>query len=392
MCTGSYVYATGCGVFRPSPVTSSTTRSSGPTSPAGDRRAERAERDAGRRLAEDAGRRARAAPCSRRSRPRRTAWIAPPVSRAVATAKSPSAGLPIASDRATVSGRTGVTGFCSWNAVATGLAALGLPSDQPRRRRRRRARAQRSSANPWPTLWNSAPEAIGMATTSGVAPAELLGDLVGERLRALGVVRAQVDVDEPPRKLERELHGKTRAVVVVAVDGVDRRPVDGSGRELLRLEVGRDEDGRVEPFGGRAGRDRAGEVAGRRARERRQPELLRLARRDGDHPVLERVRRVRGVELEPQLADAELLRQPRGAARAASSRARAAARRAARRAEGRRTARATAGRPRCRSRVTVAAQRVPVVDRVERPEAPRAGTDRLERVLGRADATGKGEG
>ena len=35
-----------------------------------------------------------------------TAWIAPPVSRAVETAKSPSAGEPIASDRATECGLT----------------------------------------------------------------------------------------------------------------------------------------------------------------------------------------------------------------------------------------------------------------------------------------------
>ena len=49
-----------------------------------------------------------------------TAWIAPPVSRAVETAKSPSAGLPIASDRAIEFGRTGWTGVPSRQAVATG--------------------------------------------------------------------------------------------------------------------------------------------------------------------------------------------------------------------------------------------------------------------------------
>ena len=49
-----------------------------------------------------------------------TAWIEPPVSRAVVTAKSPSAGLPIASERAIEFGRTGVTVVPSRNAVATG--------------------------------------------------------------------------------------------------------------------------------------------------------------------------------------------------------------------------------------------------------------------------------
>ena len=39
-----------------------------------------------------------------------TAWMEPPVACAVATALSPSAGFPIASERAIVFGRTGVTG------------------------------------------------------------------------------------------------------------------------------------------------------------------------------------------------------------------------------------------------------------------------------------------
>ena len=56
-----------------------------------------------------------------------TACTAPPVSRAVATAKSPSAGVPIASERAIESGRTGVTGFPSRNAVATGWQPSAWP-------------------------------------------------------------------------------------------------------------------------------------------------------------------------------------------------------------------------------------------------------------------------
>ncbi len=95
-----------------------------------------------------------------------TEWIEPPVSRAVATAKSPSAGLPIASERAIESGRTGVTGVPSRNAVATGSQPSAWPptwrgagpSSRP---------SARSSAKPWPTLWKRAPEAIGIATTSG---------------------------------------------------------------------------------------------------------------------------------------------------------------------------------------------------------------------------------
>ena len=49
-------------------------------------------------------------------------------------------------------------------------------------------------------------------------PAELLGDLERERLRALGVVRAEPDVDERPVELERQLDAQAAAVVVAALD------------------------------------------------------------------------------------------------------------------------------------------------------------------------------
>ena len=55
----------------------------------------------------------------------------------------------------------------------------------------------------------------------GRLPAELLGGLVGERLRALGVERAHVHVHERPRVLGRELRAEAVDVVVVAVDGDD---------------------------------------------------------------------------------------------------------------------------------------------------------------------------
>src|SRR5207253_3753705 len=99
-------------------------------------------------------------------------------------------------------------------------------------------------------------------------PAELLGDLVGDRLRRLRVVRAQADVDEPPRELERELDREPAAVVVRPADGVDRRPVRGGGDELLALQVERAEDDGVETLGRGTGRDRVREVPGRRAGER----------------------------------------------------------------------------------------------------------------------------
>ena len=45
-------------------------------------------------------------------------------------------------------------------------------------------------------------------------PAERLGDLVGERLRALGVERPEVDVDEPPAGLVGDLETEPVDVVV----------------------------------------------------------------------------------------------------------------------------------------------------------------------------------
>ena len=52
--------------------------------------------------------------------------IAPPVSRATWSAKYPSAGEPIARERAIVSGFTGVTSSApSWNACATGRQPSG---------------------------------------------------------------------------------------------------------------------------------------------------------------------------------------------------------------------------------------------------------------------------
>ncbi len=59
--------------------------------------------------------------------------------------------------------------------------------------------------------------------------------------------------------------------------------------------------------------DRIGEVSGRRAGDRVETELERLGESDGDDAVLEAVRRVGGVVLDPDLADAELLGEPIGA-------------------------------------------------------------------------------
>ena len=225
------------------------------------------------------------------------------------TAWSPSAGLPIASELAIVFGRTGATGRLLAVGGGDRLASLSLRADQPgwrpvheteldelaeapaelREERSRRDRADDGVRQP---------------------PAQLLGDLEGERLRTFRVVRAQADVDEGPRgQLERELDREPAAVVVASAYLVDRRAVRGGGQQLLALESGGAEDRGVEPLDGGACRDRCGEIPGRRARQCPEPELLRLGARDRDDPVLEGVRRVGRVQLEMELAQAERFRE-----------------------------------------------------------------------------------
>ena len=150
-----------------------------------------------------------------------TAWIAPPDSFAAPIAKSPSAGLPIASDRATVSAGAASPPVLRERGRDR-CAAFRLAAVQPRRRPVDEADlAQLAEA----LVDLRDQRAGGDRGDDGVGqlPAELLGDLERERLRALGVVRAEADVDERPVELERELDGEPAAVVVRAVDGVDGR-------------------------------------------------------------------------------------------------------------------------------------------------------------------------
>src|SRR5439155_26053987 len=180
--------------------------------------------------------------------------------------------------------------------------------------------------------------------------------------------------------LARELRDEARAVVVAAAHAVDARAVDRRRLDLLRLEPGRAEDDGGHAERRRTRGDRAREVARRGTRERVEPELLRLRRRDGDDAVLERVRRVREVELEEDLADAERRGEPWGGHERREARARVHSLRRLG-GEERRVApeRCRAGldrRARDRAR-----ELVPVVDRLERAEAAAADAVRERRVL-----------
>ena len=140
----------------------------------------------------------------------------------------------------------------------------------------------------------------------GQPPAELLGDLEAQRLGALGVERPHVDVDERPALLlARDLGGEPVDVVVGAVHRDQGVGVDGGVDLLGLLEVGRDEDHRLDARAGAGGGDGVGEVAGARAGERRGAELAGRAQRARDDAVLEGVGRVGGVVLDPQRVDAQ---------------------------------------------------------------------------------------
>ena len=130
--------------------------------------------------------------------------------------------------------------------------------------------------------------------------------------------------------------------------------------------------------------DRVGEVAGRRAGRDLEAELERLAQRDRDDPVLERVGRVAGVVLDPDLAEAELGGEAVGPHERREPGAEVDRGVALRPAAGRRSARADSGPAAIFSRLDRGRDRVVVVGDLERAEAPLARVDRRGVVLATA--------
>ena len=134
-------------------------------------------------------------------------------------------------------------------------------------------------------------------------PTELLGHLVAQRLGALGVVGPDVDVDE--RRLFEfvglgQLAAEPVDVVVGTFDTHQGAAVDRRLDDLGRLQVGRNEDDGVHPDPRRVGRDRVGQVAGGRAGDPGETQLPGCRDRHRHNTILERVRRIGRVVLDPQ--------------------------------------------------------------------------------------------
>ena len=209
-----------------------------------------------------------------------TAAMAPPLRRTTSRAYQPSAGLPIASDLAIVAGLTGrMWSLPSAKAVATGEQPCGLGAGDADAVAGLDETELGELAEALVDLGQLASRGDRDDDVVGQLPAELLGDLEGEGLGALGVVGADVDVDEGPGgELARQLGAEPVDVVVAAVDGDEVAAEDGRRDELHGLEVVGHEDERLHAGPRRVGGDGVGEVAGRGAGGDLEAELAGLGR------------------------------------------------------------------------------------------------------------------
>ena len=177
----------------------------------------------------------------------------------------------------------------------------GLASTQP---------SVTSSRNALAILPISEPPAIGTTTLSGKRQPSCSAISNPCGLRAFGVVRAQVDVDESPLEAVGDLGAEAVDLVVVAVDANDARAIDGGVQNFRGLKVGGDEDAGVEALLRGLRGDGVGEVAGRGAADGLEAETPRGHQRRGHHAILEGERR----EADGVVLEIEILSRPRRAA------------------------------------------------------------------------------
>ena len=136
-------------------------------------------------------------------------------------------------------------------------------------------------------------------------PAELLGDLEGRGLVALGLVGGEI-VHPGPAELLRERRRQARERQHRRLGAQHGRAVRAHLAELLEVDLDpaggvaarrheKDDGGQARPRGGR--RHGGADVPGRHARQGVGAERPGDARRDADRPVLERARRVLALDL-----------------------------------------------------------------------------------------------
>ena len=191
-----------------------------------------------------------------------TSSAQPPVSRIILAAAGPSAGLPMASERAMVlrALRLDVVSALL-DRVRDGRAAGGLRAEEADRLVFDQAEVD-ELVEGLADLADERAAGHGDDDVVGQTPAELLGDLVADGLRAFGVVGAQVHVDEAPVVLVGDQRAEAVDVVVVAVDADQARAVDLGVEDLGGLEVGGDEDAGLEAEARGLRGDGVGEIAG----------------------------------------------------------------------------------------------------------------------------------
>ena len=218
-----------------------------------------------------------------------TSSAQPPSSRIIFAAAGPSAGLPIASERAIVFGRCGTMSSAPFlDRDRDGRAAGGLRTEEAHGACGFLDQAQEYQLiEGLANLANQAAAGHGNDDVVRQAPAKLLGNLVADRLRAFGIVRAQIDVDEAPVVLVRDQRGEAVDVVVVAVDADEARTIDQGVEDLGGLQVCGHQDAGLEAKARGLGSDRIGEIAGRRAADRVEAELARVRQRNRDYAILE---------------------------------------------------------------------------------------------------------
>ena len=375
---------TGCGR---APVTTRTTREPGSISPRRDRLDERAERGAARAVGLDAGRLGEQRGVRPRSRRSATATM-----RAAGRARGADREVAVrrVADRERRERRVAASTREMPPVVGEGVGdrarALRLGGEQPGHRLVGEPRA-RQLGEALRELREQRAARGGADDGVGQLPAELLGDLERDRLRALARVRVQVPAHEAPREERAELELEPAAVVVGAVDGEDAG-ARMARRDRRRLAARRGEHDRLEPGRGGGRGDRVAEVAGRRAAERRDAVVERGG--DGDRWRRGPCRSASGSR--PRASDADRCRAARTGARRDERRpARAVLDARAGRQE--RVVAPERGGPAPRSPrgVTSRADAVPVVGDVGRAVAAAAGVERLRRRHLFAHAAAQGE-